>query len=100
MAPPVQPAEVGHDGVAVEQSHQGGVAEGVRRLLPCGSRGVAVVLGADLDEQPDPATGSAGVVEQRLDRLLVVFFGLRAFRGESVDLRRNVGDSFHHPRSS
>jgi hypothetical protein len=42
------------------------------------SRGVAVVLGADLDEQPDPTTGPADVVEQRLDRLLVVLFGQRA----------------------
>jgi hypothetical protein len=93
VAPLAEPVKIGHDRVAVEQSQQRRVAERVHRLLPRRARRVALILRADLDEQAEPAAAMAGLVEEGLDRPLVVFLGQGANRGEGVDALGNVGDS-------
>ena len=78
---------VGHDRVAVDQPQQRRGPECVLGLLPGRAGGEALVLRADLDEEPDPPTLPAGLVEDRFDRLLVVFPGQRADSGEGDDPR-------------
>jgi hypothetical protein len=96
MAPFVEPSEIGHERVAVEKPQEGVRAERGRRLLPNDTGGVPLVFGADLEQQSEGAVAAAGLVEEGLDRLLVVFPGHGAHSGERVDALGNVGNSLQH----
>ena len=84
MDPLADPPDVAHERVALDPAQQVRAAPRFR-LAPHRAGGEAFDYLTHLDEQPETAVLPAGLVEERLDRLLVVVPGQPPDDAECVD---------------
>jgi hypothetical protein len=94
--PLAHPPQVTHDRIAVDHAQQCRELQPGLRLAPDRAGREALELGTDLQQQPQAAIFPARLVEERLDRLLVVVLGQRSDRPKGVDSARDVRDPLQH----
>jgi hypothetical protein len=87
------PSDVGHDGASVEEAQRG---EPQLRVLPRGTRGEPLELGADLVQQAEAAPLPPGAADEGTEHLLVVLFRNPADRPHAVDPAGKILDSLQH----